>query len=171
MEVRAAMNYLLRNHSFTFKYHFMRNKLTFTIETLLHGIENVRGPIEQVNFARNFADYQKIPRLNQLVRIKFRDGAGHRSFPGAVPLEDTLIIGCDSYVERTHYICVMAENSGLYVAKGHYPDRRIKIQKDYRDALILDKLSDEDIQEIFNYIWDHPDEMQPSSTPWTDDME
>ena len=149
----------------------MKNKISFNIETLLFGIENPKGAIEQVLFAKMMAEHEGMPYCNRLAKLTFTDPAVNKALPGAVPLDETLIIGYEGWSNNTLHLCIRSGRSACKIATGSFPNREIEIYDDYRHAIIPRKLSDKDIQEIFNHIWDNMEAIQPNPKPIREDWE
>lgn len=147
----------------------MKNKISFSIETLLFGIENPKGAIEQVLFATKMAEHEGMPYCNRLAKLTFTDPTVNKALPGAVPLDETLILGYEGWSDTTLHLCIRSGRSACKIATGSFPNREINIYDDYRHAIILRKLSDKDIKEIFNYVWDNMEVIQPNPNPISED--
>lgn len=140
----------------------MKTKFHFTIQNLLYNTEDLRGPIPQVLFAQRFAEYEGAFGYNRLARVVFENEATHKALPGAVPLEETLLLGKEGFDYSTLHLCIRGKNTCCRVATGYFPKRVMVVQDDYRDAILLHKLTDREIQQIFTRVWDHPEDLQPS---------
>ncbi|MDX3913919.1 MAG: hypothetical protein QHC79_10320 [Pseudosphingobacterium sp.] len=149
----------------------MKNKVSFSIETLLFGIENPKGAIEQVLFAKTMAEHEGMPYCNRLAKLTFTDPTVNKALPGAVPLDETLILGYEGWSDNTLHLCIRSGRSACKIATGSFPNREIDIYDDYRQAIMLRKLSDKDIKEIFNYVWDNMEVIQPDPNPIREDWE
>lgn len=112
----------------------MKTTLKFTIESLLFGIENPKGNIEQVLFAKKMADKEGIPNCNRLAKLSFEEDTVNKALPGTVPFDETLILGYEGW-------------SVMY--------------EDYRNAILLNKLTEEEIKEVFDFILKNMDLVQP----------
>ncbi|MDV4043687.1 hypothetical protein CMT37_12770 [Elizabethkingia anophelis] len=146
----------------------MKNKISFSIEPLLFDTENPKGAIELVLFANKMAEHENMPYCNRLVKLIFTDPKINKA-PGAVPLDETLIIGYEDWNHCALHLCVKSGRSTCKIATGNFPDREINIYDDYRRAIILCKLSDKDIKEIFNYMWDNMNMIKPNPIPMSED--
>ncbi|WP_435522952.1 hypothetical protein [Chryseobacterium indoltheticum] len=51
----------------------MKTTFEFSVESLLFGIENPKGNIEQVLFAKKLAEHEGIPNCNRLAKLSFAD--------------------------------------------------------------------------------------------------
>ncbi|WP_026769744.1 hypothetical protein [Asinibacterium sp. OR53] len=147
----------------------MKNKISYSIETLLFGIENPKGAIEQVLFANKMAEHEGMPHCNRLAKLTFTDLTVNRALPGAVPLDETLILGYEGWSDSTLHLCIRSGRSACKIATGSFPNREIEIYDDYRHAILLRKLSDKDIKEIFNHVWDNMELIQPNPNPIRED--
>jgi hypothetical protein len=47
------------------------------------------------------------------------------------------------------------------MATGSFPSREIVMYEDYREVILLNKLSEKQIEEIFNELWNTMDLIQP----------
>lgn len=71
----------------------MKTKVKFSVESLLFGIENPRGNIEQILFARKMAEYEGMKNCNRLAKLSFEDDTINKAFSGAVAMDETLVLG------------------------------------------------------------------------------
>jgi len=55
------------------------------------------------------------------------------------------------------------------VATGYFPKRVAIMHDDYKQAILLHKLTDNQIHKVFTYVWDHPETIQPSDKPFPHD--
>lgn len=149
----------------------MKNKISFSIETLLFGIENPKGAIQHVFFAKMMAENEGMPYCNRLAKLTFTDPAINKALPGAVPLDETLILGYEGLNDSILHLCIRSGRSACKIATGSFSNREINIYDDYRHAIILHKLSDKDIKEMFNYVWDNMELIQPNPNPIREDWE
>jgi len=143
----------------------MKNRLSFSIESLLYGIENPKGPIQQVLFAKKVAEHEGIFSFNRLARLTFTDPAINKPLPGGASLDETLLIGYEGWSDAILHLCVRGGQSTLKIATGELPGKRVTIHSQYRDAILQGKLSDKEIKEIFSYVWKNLEEIQPSRFP------
>ena len=141
----------------------MKKEFSFNVESLLHGIENPKGDITLVLFAKKMAEHEGINFFNRLASITFSNTQINRAFPGAVPLDETLLLGHEGYSDAVLHLCIRSGQSACKIATGYYPKRKISFYDDYRNAIMLRKLSAKEITEIFNYVWDNLEVIQPNS--------
>lgn len=147
----------------------MKSKISFSIKTLLFGIENPKGAIEQVLFAKMMAEHLGMPCCNCLAKLTFADTNINKALSGAVPLDETLIIGYEGWNDNTLHLCIRSGRTACKIATGSSTNREIEIFDDYRNAIILRKLSEKEIMEIFNYVWDNMEIIQPDPNPIRED--
>lgn len=139
----------------------METILKFTIESLLFGIENPKGNIEQVLFAKKVADKEGIPNCNRLAKLSFEDSMVNKALAGLVPLDETLVLGYEVWSESVLHLCIRSERNAIRIAKGTFPSREIVMYEDYKNAILLNKLTEEQIQEVFDFIWINMDLIPP----------
>lgn len=150
----------------------MKTKMKFSVESLLFGIENPKGSIEQVLFARKMAAYQGIENCNRLAKLSFEDDTVNKTFSGAVAMDETLVLGNEGWSDSTLHLCIRSGRSAVRIATGNFPGREIMIYDDYRNAVLLNKLSEIQIKEIFVEVWNNMDLIQPKSRfLWREDIE
>lgn len=139
----------------------MKNGIFFSIESLLHGIENPQGPIVQVLFAKKVAEHEGIFSFNRLARLTFTDPAINKAFPGGAVLDETLLVGYEGWNDAILHLFIRGGQSTLKIATGEMPGKKVTIHRQYRDAILLGKLSDKQIKEIFSYVWKNLEVIQP----------
>ncbi|MDX3916931.1 MAG: hypothetical protein QHC79_25540 [Pseudosphingobacterium sp.] len=139
----------------------MKTEFSFNIESLLYGIENPKGPIEQVLFATKMAEHQGMRSFNRLALLTFTDLTINKALPGAIPLDETLLHGYEGRNDTVLHLCIRSGRSALNIATGYFPKRKISIHEEYRHAIILRKLSDTEINRIFSYVWNNLGLIQP----------
>ncbi|RKE47142.1 hypothetical protein [Sphingobacterium detergens] len=140
----------------------MKSKFKFSIESLLHGLEYPKGKIEHITYAQKVAAHVGMDRFNCLAQIKFEDPQINKAFPGGIHLDETLVVGLDNYSSVKLHICIRSKQSTCKIASGNSSSREIKIHNAYRDVVLLKKLSDKQIAEIFNFVWDNLELIQPN---------
>lgn len=146
--------------------------MKFTVDSLLFGIENPRGKTEQIMFARKMAEYEGIENCNRLAQLSFEDSSINRAFSGAVAMGETLILGYEGWSDSRLHICIRSGRSAVRIATGSFPNQEIIIYDDYKNAILLNKLSDKQIEEIFIALWNNMDLIQPKSRfLWREDIE
>lgn len=148
----------------------MKSKFKFSIDSLLYGLEYPKGKIEHMMFAQKVAVHEGMDRFNRLAQIKFEDPQINSAFPGGVLLDETLLIGLDNYGNVTLHLCVRSKQSTLQIASGDSFNRKIEIHEAYRDVILLKKLSDKQIAEIFNFVWDNSEVIEPNPRQIEDDF-
>lgn len=136
----------------------MENKFKFEIESLLVGIENRRGPIEQVLFAMRYAQNEGWEARVDIARVTFADPSINKEYPGGTRLDETLLIAYELKDIELH-LCVRSGKSCLKVATGYFPTKEMVVHKQYRHEILHRKLTDKQIEEIFNYAWGHYDDV------------
>ncbi len=148
----------------------MKQKFEFNIESLLHGIEYPKGKIQHMLFAQKVAEHEDMDSFNRLAQVLFKDSHINKAFPGGVPLDETLLIGSDNYEVITLHLCIRSANSCCKIATANSRDRIIKIYEDYRDVILLKKLTDNHITEIFNFVWGNLEILYPKPQPLGEDF-
>lgn len=143
----------------------MKTKLQFRIQNLLYNTADSKGPIVQVLFARQFTEYEGAFSFNRLARVTFENAAINKALPEAMPLEEILLLGEEGFNHSTLHLCIRGKNTVCRIATGYYPNRVAVVHDDYRQAILLDKLTDNQIHEVFTYVWDHPETIQPFNNP------
>ncbi|MCX8530869.1 hypothetical protein [Chryseobacterium luquanense] len=135
----------------------MKTTLQFSIESLLFGIENSKGSIEQVLFAGKMAECEGMPNCNRLGKLTFNDFTVNQAWAGAVSLDETLILGYDGWNDSVLHVCIRSVRSAVRIATGSFPGREIVMYEEYREAILLNKLSDKQIEEVFKELWNNMD--------------
>ncbi|QIH35910.1 hypothetical protein [Sphingobacterium sp. DR205] len=79
--------------------------LIFSIDSVLFGLENTRGPIELVQFANRLASHEGIPWFNRMASIEFNSPNINKVLPGGVPTDNTLVIGQERGGYLDLYLC------------------------------------------------------------------
>lgn len=139
----------------------MKPKIEFNIESLLYGIESPKGKIDLVLFAKKVAEHEGMQFFNCLAQVKFTDRAINKALPGAIQLDETLLIGSDYWDGVQLHLCIKSGNSCCPIATGDSGHHNIDIHYEYRDIILLKKLSDKDIADIFNYAWSNLNVIRP----------
>lgn len=148
----------------------MKSKFKFIIESLLHGIEYPKGKIEHMIFAEKVAKYEGMNYFNRLAQVKFEDLQINKAFPGGIPLDETLLIGLDNYTDVRLVLCIKSKHDTCKIATGVSSNRIVKIEDQYRDVILLKKLTDKQITELFNFVWDNLEVIQPSPQQLEEDF-
>lgn len=150
----------------------MKSTMKFEIESLLFGIENPKGKIEQVLFAGKMAEYEGMPNCNRLAQLIFNDDTVNKAITGAVPLDETLVLGYEGWNDSMLHLCIRSGRSAVKIATGSFLSREIVMYEDYREAILSNKLSEIPIEGIFNELWTHMDLIQPKRKYlWREDIE
>ncbi|WP_293908328.1 hypothetical protein [Sphingobacterium sp. UBA5670] len=68
------------------------SKQNFSIESVLFGIENIKGPIELVQFSNRLASHEGIMSFNRMAIVKFSNPQINKALPNGVPTDETLLI-------------------------------------------------------------------------------
>lgn len=139
----------------------MKTTFEFSVESLLFGIENPKGNIEQVLFAKKMAEHEGIPNCNRLAKLSFGDDSVNMAVAGAVPLDETLVLGYEGWSESVFHLCIRSGRTAIRVATGSFPNREIVMYDDYSNAILLNKLSVKQVKEVFDFIWNNMDLIQP----------
>lgn len=127
----------------------METILKFTIESLLFGIENPKGNIEMVLFAKKMADKERMPNCNRLAKLSFEDDKVNKVLAKTVPFDETLVVGYEGWSENIYHLCIISGRTAIRIATGSFPSGEIVMQEDYRNAILLNKMSEEQIPRGF----------------------
>lgn len=139
-----------------------KKKFQFSLESLLTGVENPKGPITQALFAQKMADHLDLHTCNLLARVTFAYPTTNKAFPGGAPLHETLLLGCENWDGSTVlHLCIRGGQAACKIATAYFPKGRIDLHEEYRDVLLLRGLSDGEIKEIFNYVNNNMDTVRP----------
>lgn len=76
-------------------------------------------------------------------------------------MDGTLVLGYEGWNDSMLHLCVRNGTSAVRIATGSFPSREIVMYEDYRQAILLNKLSEKHIEEIFNELWSNMDLIQP----------
>ncbi|WES98268.1 hypothetical protein P2W68_01335 [Chryseobacterium arthrosphaerae] len=139
----------------------MKTAFEFSVESLLFGIENPKGNIEQVLFAKKMTEYEGMPNCNRLAKLSFADDFVNMAVAGAVPLDETLVLGYEGWSDSVFHLCIRSGKTAIRMAMGSFPSREIIMSDDYSNAVLLNKLSEEQVKEVFDFIWNNMDVIQP----------
>lgn len=139
----------------------MKRTLEFSVESLLFGIENPKGNIEKVLFAKKMAEYEGIPNCNLLAKLSFADDSMNKAIAGAVSMDETLVLGYEGWSDTVLHLCIRSGRTTIRMATGRFPSREIIMYDDYSNAVLLNKLSEEQVREVFDFIWNNMDLIQP----------
>lgn len=139
----------------------MKTTLKFTIESLLFGFENPKGNIEQVLFAKKVADKEGMPNCNRLAKLSFEEDTVNKVLAGAVSLDETLVLGYEGWSESVFHLCIRSGRNTIRIATASLPNGEIAMYEDYKNVILINKLTEEQIQEVFDFIWKNMDLIQP----------
>jgi len=135
--------------------------LQFSIESLLFGIENPKGNVRQVLFARKMAECEGMPNCNRLARLTFNDFTVKQPVAGAISLEDTLILGYEGWNDSVLHLCIRSGRSAVRIATGSFISLEIVMYEEYMEAILLNKLSEREIEAVFNELCNNMDLIKP----------
>lgn len=141
----------------------MRTNMIFSVESVLFGLENTRGPIELVQFANRLASHEGIQWFNRMASIKFNDPNINKALPGGVPTDETLLIGQERGENLDLYLCIRSGRNCCRIATAHLPDGEVYIHDEYRHAILAGKLTENEIKWLFEYVRQNMDLIQPKS--------
>lgn len=139
----------------------MKTTFEFSVESLLFGFENPKGNIEQVLFAKKVAEYEGISYCNRLAKLSFADDSVNTAVAGSFALDETLVLGYEGWSDSVFHLCIRSGRTAIRMATGSFPSREIVMYDDYSNAVLLNKLSEEQVREVFDFIWKNMDLMQP----------
>ena len=135
--------------------------MQFSIESLLFGIENPKGNVRQVLFARKMAECEGMPNCNRLARLTFNDFTVKQPVAGAISLEDTLILGYEGWNDSVLHLCIRSGRSAVRIATGSFISLEIVMYEEYMEAILLNKLSEREIEAVFNELCNNMDLIKP----------
>lgn len=135
--------------------------LIFSIDSVLFGLENTRGPMEMVQFANRLTSHEGIRWFNRMACIEFNDLNINKALPGGVHTDNTLLIGQENGVYLDLYLCIRNGRNCCRIATAHFPDSEIYIHDEYRHTIFLEKLTEDEIKSLFNYVRGHIELIHP----------
>ena len=135
----------------------------FSIESVLFGIENIKGPIELVQFSNRLASHEGIMSFNRMAIVKFSNSQINKALPNGVPTDETLLIANEIGPYLDIYLCIRSGKSCCRIATAHFPDGELYIHDEYRHTILLNKLSDKQIKDLFNVVREDPTIILPKS--------
>lgn len=139
----------------------MKSTVLSSVEPLLYGLESPRGAIELVMFAKKMANSEGIENCNRLAKLSFNNSNIHKAFPDELPFDETLLIGYEGWSELILYLCIKCSRKAVKIATCQFPNGEIRFYDDYRNTIMLRKLSENEIKEIFCFVWDNLELIQP----------
>lgn len=107
------------------------------------------------------AKHEGISNCNRLAKLSFADESVNRAVAGAVPLDETLFLGYEGWSESVFHLCIRSGRTTIRMATGSFPSREIVIYEDYIHSILLNKLNEKQIKEVFDFIWNNLDVIQP----------
>lgn len=135
----------------------MENQLKFRIQKLLSRKgDTISAPMSPLHFAKEMARQNQV-KFNRLVRVWFDDETIHqRREDSGHTGHDTLIIAAQYLNDLYLSMWVDEGEYGIPVAMTFQSDRELIITTAYKEAQFTRKLSVQEIQEIFKYIFGNP---------------
>lgn len=111
-------------------------------------------------FAKDMAKQTEF-KYNRLARVWFEDERIFQIYENGEGLtgHDTLIIGCQYSNDLWLSLWVDSGVGGMPVAMGFQSDREITVTPIYEQAEYARKLTLQEIQEVFDYVFANPREM------------
>ncbi len=144
----------------------MENQFQFRIQNLLSRKgDTISAPTSPMLFAQDMAKLGE-ESFNRLARVWFEDETIHQYWEGdGYTDHDTLIIGTQ-YENDMHLGLWVDEGvTGVVVAMALQSEREVIITPVYRKKNFHKKLSTEQIQKIFNYVFDNPQLLEIKQEP------
>jgi hypothetical protein len=137
----------------------MMKKRTFRIQALLkHGKNGFQGGMSPMGFAMEISERLHKP-FNILARVWFddpdilqqNDYGEHTGF-------DHLIIG---YLDEKEFWLTfwLDRHAGLPIGIAFGSDRKVWLSTAYRKAKFIKRLSPQEVEEVFQHVFDHPEEI------------
>lgn len=140
----------------------MKQSFKFSIQGLLSENKEggISGAMSPTLFAKEMATQMEF-KYNRLARVWFDDEEVFQVYEGGEGLtgHDTLIIACQYPNDLWVSLWVDSGVGGLPVAMGFQSDREVTITPIYERATYARKLTTEEIQEVFNHVFDNPQEI------------
>jgi hypothetical protein len=139
----------------------MKTDFKFRIQSLLYETIGGRpnGAMSPVLFAQEMAIQMEF-KLNRLARLWLDDEEINQCYEGDTPGltgHDTLIIGTQYTNDLWLSIWVDSGTGGVPVAMGYRSEKEIVITPIYKKTAYAKKLTIENIKEVFEYIYAHPE--------------
>jgi hypothetical protein len=136
-------------------------QLEFSIQNLLSENKEgaITGPMLPTLFAKEMA--QQIGfKYNRIARVWFQDNEIHQIHEGdGLTGHDTLIIGCQYRNDLWLSLWVDVGIGGTAVAMACKSDREVIIAPVYEKATFARKLTRDEMQEIFAFIFENPGQL------------
>lgn len=138
---------------------YMITPIQFEILSLLEEKDDntVTGTMSPLLFANEIAALTGI-EYNRLARVWFKDATVLQKWEsGEMTGYDHLIMGYQDPDELSLSLWVDLGTGGMPVAICYQSDKKCVITPLYHETEFLIKLSEEDIKNIFQYVFDHPE--------------
>ena len=136
----------------------MKKQFTFRIESLQSQKQDAgTSPKSMVSFAQAIMIAEQNNRnSNRLAKVCFDDETIHQSEGNGETANDTLIIATGYTDELCLSLWVDKAGLGIPVALCFRSDREVVVTSVYKEALYIRKLSEDELLQIFIYIFDNP---------------
>ncbi|MEZ2338366.1 hypothetical protein AB6735_22150 [Mucilaginibacter sp. RCC_168] len=144
----------------------MKGTIKFTIQTLLSRTDGkVSGPMSPMLFAKEMAQSVGF-KFNRLARVWFADERiNQRKEDGGLTGHDTLIIGAVYTNDLWLSLWVDSGVGGIPIAMTNQLDRIIDNTSVYDGERFARKLTEQEIQEIFNAVFLDPGQINIKEEP------
>lgn len=138
----------------------MEKYFKFSIQTLLSQADGkVSGPMSPFLFAQEMGKATET-KFNRLARVWFDDETINQfEEDGSFTGHDTLLIGTQHKNDLHLTLWVDTGIGGVPVAMVYQSDREVVVTPVYQQQAYVSKLSEENIREIFNSVFDHPEQI------------
>lgn len=94
--------------------------------------------------------------------IEFNDPNINKELPGGVPVDNTVVIGQERVEYLDLYLCIKSRRNCCRIATAHFPDgEEVYIHDEYRQTVFLDKLTENEIKSLLNYVRERIDLIYP----------
>jgi hypothetical protein len=131
---------------------------SFTVHSLLAKDKDgkITGPMSPVLFAKEMAE-QNSEKFNRLARVWFNDETTFQEYEyDGLTGHDTLIIACQYENDLRLSLWIDTGVSGVPVAMCCQSDKEIIITPIYERKEFAKKLTKEEIQQLFEYVFNNP---------------
>lgn len=149
----------------------MKPALGFRIQNLLESKgDKVSAPMSPMLFAQEMAEQTKT-KFNRLARVWFDDERiFQRREAGGFTGFDTLIIGQQYNNDLKLSLWVDEGVSGLPIAMAFQSDREVHLTPIYNRVKYARKLSEDEIKEIFELLFNNPQLLEITEAPAPDQI-
>jgi len=134
-------------------------KLKFRIQALLsHGKNGFQAGTSPMGFAMEISERLHKP-FNILARVWFEDDdILQQNEEGEHTGYDHLFIGYQD--EKEYWLTLwVSRHAGLPVGIAFRTDRKVWTSSAYRKSTFTKKLNSQEVEEVFQYVFDHPEEI------------